>query len=105
MEKTFSASSAGNYLSDGTLLMTSEVIDSMESFFSDKLMIDLITVLIASKEYIFSLPPNPKRDLAAPYTRLSAETINFTDNGINSILDSNWMEQPSEAVNQKELSK
>lgn len=96
-----------SYLSDGALLMTPEVTDSITPPFSDKLMIDLITSLIASGlgQYGASMAASPRRDLGTHYTRLTAEIAAYAEDGANIMIDNAWMEQPPMAADRKDLAK
>ncbi|MBY7142516.1 DUF3231 family protein [Virgibacillus sp. NKC19-3] len=96
-----------DYLSNSALLMTPEVTESTVSPFSDKLMMELVTVLIASSigQYSVGLAASPRRDLAAQYTRLSAEIAAYAEDGANIMIDHGWMEQPPMAADRKKLAK
>lgn len=96
-----------NYLSDGTLLSTSEVTDSRQAPFSDKLMMFFITTLIASSigQYGLSMAASPRHDLGAKYSRLIAEIAKFSNDGAKILIDKGWMEQPPIAADRKKLAK
>ncbi|MGP4108057.1 DUF3231 family protein [Virgibacillus sp. L01] len=93
------------YLSDGTLLLLSEVTESKIPPFSDKLMMSLVTLLTASGigQYGMSMSISPRHDLGAHYTRLTAEIAHFSDDGANIMINNGWMEQPPKAADRKEL--
>lgn len=105
--EVFSSILHEDYLSDGALLMTSEVTDSTEAPFSDKLMLSLIIALISSGigEYGASISTSPRRDLGVHYTRLMAEIGTYSDDGAEILINNGWMEQPPMAVNRKGLAK
>jgi hypothetical protein len=92
-------------LHEGTLLMAPEVTDSTESPFSDKLMLFLVTSLIASGigQYGISMSASPRRDLGAHYSRLIAEITTYADDGANIMIGNGWMEQPPMAADRKGL--
>ncbi|MEC5425656.1 DUF3231 family protein [Virgibacillus sp. C22-A2] len=94
-------------LHNGALLMTSEVTDSTVSPFSDKFMMTLVTMLIASGigQYGVSMAASPRHDIGAHYTRLIAETAKYSNEGANILIDNGWMEQPPMAADRKELAK
>lgn len=94
-----------NYLSNGALLATPEVTDSKEAPFSDRLMMFLITTLIASSigQYGLSMAASPRHDLGAKYTRLIAEIAKFSNDGAKIMINNGWMEQPPIAADRKEL--
>lgn len=95
------------YVSDATLLMTSEVTDSTEAPFSDKLMLVLVTSLITSGvgEYGMAMSMSPRRDLGIHYTRLTAELVQYLSDGADMIINNGWMEQPPITANRKDLAK
>lgn len=96
-----------DYLSNSALIMTPEVTDSTVSPFSDKLMMQLVTVLIASGigQYGVAMAASPRRDLGAHYARLSAEITAYAEDGANIMIDHGWMEQPPMAADRKDLAK
>lgn len=105
--EVFSGILRENYLSDGALLMTPEVTNSTEAPFSDKLMMSLITSLIASGigEYGISISISPRHDLGVHYTRLIAEIAKYSNDGANIMIENGWMEQPPMAADRKDLAK
>lgn len=96
-----------NFLSDGSLIMTTDVTDSIEAPFTDKLMMFLITTLISSGigQYGASLSMSPRRDLGANYTRLISQIATYADDGLEIMIKNNWMEQPPLAADRKDLAK
>lgn len=96
-----------NYLPSGTQLMTSEVTDSTVAPFSDRLMMNFITMLIASGigQYGYSLTSSPRHDLSVQYTRLIAEIGKYSNDGANILIEKGWMEQPPMAADRKDLTK
>ncbi|UJL47210.1 DUF3231 family protein [Virgibacillus sp. NKC19-16] len=105
--KVFSSILSDDYLSNSALIMTPEVTDSTVSPFSDKMMMELVTVLIASGigEYSVGLAASPRRDLGAHYGRLSTELTAYAEDGANIMIDHGWMEQPPMAADRKNLAK
>ncbi|MBP1948267.1 DUF3231 family protein [Virgibacillus litoralis] len=93
------------YLSNGTLLLLSEVTDSTVPPFSDKLMMSLVTLLTASGigQYGMAMSASPRHDLGVHYTRLIAEVAHYSDDGANIMINNGWMEQPPIAADRKEL--
>lgn len=85
----------------------SEVTDSTEAPFSDKLMMFHITALIASGigQYGVSASTSPRADLATMYTRLSAEIGKYADEGANIMIKNGWMEKPPQSVDHEDLAK
>lgn len=96
-----------SYLSNGALLATPEVTDSTTAPFSDKLMMFLITSLIASGmgQYGLSLSTSPRHDLGVKYSRLIAEIARYSNDGAKLMIDNAWMEQPPMASDRKKLAK
>lgn len=96
-----------NYLSNGTQLMSPEVTDSTIAPFSDRLMMNFITTLIASgiAQYGYALTSSPRHDLSLQYTKLMAEIGKYSNDGANILIEKNWMEQPPMAANRKDLAK
>ncbi|MEI3611063.1 DUF3231 family protein [Pseudogracilibacillus sp. SO30301A] len=95
------------YLPNSANVLTSEVTDSTEAPFSDKLMMTFITNLIASSigGYGVSMSISPRRDLGVHYTRLIAEIAQYSDDGAEILIKNGWMEQPPMAADRKELAK
>lgn len=96
-----------NYLPSGAQLMTPEVTDSTVAPFSDRLMMNFITTLIASGigQYGYSLTSSPRHDLSVQYTRLMAEIGKYSNDGANILIEKGWMEQPPMAADRKDLAK
>lgn len=95
-----------DYLSDG-ILMTSSVTDSTVAPFSDKLMMNVVTTLIASglAQYGTAMSASPRHDLGVQYTRLMAEIAKYANEGANILIENGWMEQPPIAADRKKLAK
>ncbi|WP_158591744.1 DUF3231 family protein [Oceanobacillus halophilus] len=91
----------------GAMSLISEVTDTTESPFSERLMMHLVASLNAAgiSQYGFSLAESPRHDLGAHYTRLTAELANFINDGANILIDQGWMEQPPMAPDRKDLVK
>lgn len=94
-----------DYLPNGALRKTDQVTTSTESPFSEKLMMNFITNLIASGigEYGTAMSMSPRHDLGALYTRLMAEIAAYSNDGANIMIDNAWMEQPPMAANRDQL--
>ena len=95
------------YISDGARILTSEVTNSTTAPFSDKLMMFLVTTLIASGmgQYGTSMSVSPRHDLGVHYARLMAEIGKYANKGANILIDNEWMEQPPIAADRKKLAK
>lgn len=95
-----------NYLSDG-ILLTAEVSESTVAPFSDKLMMNFVTTLIASSigQYGAAIAASPRHDLGVQYMRLTAEVARYANDGAKILIENGWMEQPPMAANRKDLAK
>ena len=96
-----------DYLPNSTLLWTSEVTDSTDAPFSDKLMMKVITTLIGSgmRSYGTAMSMSPRRDLGVKYARLLTEVAQYADDGVEIIIKNGWLEQPPIAADRKGLAK
>lgn len=105
--EVFSSLLNEDYLSEGTMNMTSEVTDSTVSPFSDKLMMYHIAALIASGvgQYGVALSTSPRHDIGVTYGRLIAELEKYTNEGAKIMINNAWMEQPPEAADRKDLAR
>jgi len=85
--------------------VTSEVTDSTVAPFSDRLMMNFITTLIASGigQYGYSLTSSPRHDLSVQYTRLIAKIGKYSNDGANILIEKGWMEQPPMAADRRDL--
>ncbi len=103
----FSKLLADEYLPDSSILLTSEVTDSKEAPFSDRLMLTFITTLISASmsAYGASMSLSARRDLGIAYSRLITEIAQFSDDGAELLIKNGWMEQPPIAANRKDLAK
>lgn len=95
------------FINDGSRILTSEVTNSTTAPFSDKLMMFLITTLIASGmgQYGSSMSISPRHDLGVHYGRLMAEIGKYANQGANILIKNAWMEQPPMAADRKNLAK
>lgn len=83
----------------------SEVTDSTIAPFSDKLMMQQATLLIAMSmaNYGAALGASTRVDVAAEYGRLMAEIAQFGEDGAQIMIKHGWLEQPPQAADRKEL--
>lgn len=83
------------------------VSTSTVSPFSPKLMLALINSLNAAQiSYLgVSLSKVMRRDLAAHYSRLLTEVLQYAEDGLNLMINRGWLEQPPQAANRRELAK
>lgn len=95
-----------DHLPSGALRKTDQVTTSAESPFSERLMMNFITTLIASGigEYGTAISMSPRHDLGALYARLMTEIAAYSNEGAKIMIDNAWMEQPPMAADRKNLS-
>ncbi|MFD1040450.1 DUF3231 family protein [Virgibacillus byunsanensis] len=81
--------------------------DSTVAPFSDKLMLYQVTSLngIGIGHYGASLGASMRRDLASHYTRILTEIAQYSEDGINIMIDQGWLEKPPHSVDRNHLAK
>jgi hypothetical protein len=84
-----------------------EVTDSTTSPFSDKLMLFHVTALLSSAigYYGEAMAISQRRDLAASYAKMIAEIGLLAEDGMNLLIENEWMEQPPLATDHNDLAK
>lgn len=94
-----------DYLPSAVLGKIDQVTTSTESPFSERLMMNFITTLIASSigEYGLSMSMSPRHDIGVMYTRLIAEIAAYANEGANIMINNAWMEEPPMAADRKKL--
>jgi Protein of unknown function (DUF3231) len=85
----------------------SEVTDSTIPPFSDKLMMVLICNLLSAAigYYAEAMSMAQRRDLSADYAKMIAEIGMLAEDGMNLLIENEWMEQPPLATDHEDLSK
>lgn len=85
----------------------SEISNSTEPPFSDKLMLFHVVALVSASVgyYGAGLAVVQRRDLAAMYTKLIAEIGLYAEDGVNLLIKNGWMEQPPTADNREALAR
>ncbi|MDF9407443.1 MAG: hypothetical protein A4E52_00860 [Pelotomaculum sp. PtaB.Bin013] len=81
------------------------VTDSTTPPFSDKLMM-YHTILITTAgilNYAASLATSPRHDLVVHYTKALNEVANYSEDGINIMIDNGWYEEPPRTVDRRKL--
>lgn len=83
----------------------SDVMDSKEAPFSEKLMMYHVSVLISASigNYGGGMSLSIRRDLVALYSRLAAEAAQYAEDTAQIMIEHGWMEQPPQVDNRKEL--
>ncbi|WP_318503324.1 DUF3231 family protein [Bacillus sp. T3] len=83
----------------------SEITNSTEYTFSDKLMMFYTSGLISLSVgyYGTAISQSPRGDISAMYNRLSLEIQMYAEDGANIMINNGWMEQPPMASDRDEL--
>ncbi|MBU7595121.1 DUF3231 family protein [Metabacillus halosaccharovorans] len=89
----------------GTIMTNSEVSTSTVSPFSEKLIMNLVTILNTQGiTYIgHALATSARLDLATEYSKLIPEILEYGKEGTDILIERGWMEEPPHAPNRKEL--
>ncbi|WP_042224605.1 DUF3231 family protein [Oceanobacillus manasiensis] len=84
-----------------------EVTNSTVSPFSDKLIMFHTTLLIGSSisNYATSAAASLRKDIAASYVRLTTESAQFANDGIDIMIKNEWLEEPPQVPDRKNLAK
>jgi hypothetical protein len=82
-----------------------EVLDSQEAPFTDKLMMYHAGVATAASlgNYGGAVALSMRRDLVTHYTRLMSEAAQYAEDSAQLMIEQGWMEQPPQADNRTEL--
>jgi hypothetical protein len=83
------------------------VLDSTIPPFSDKLMMQHVVVLagVGLGNYATAIASSLRHDLSINYTRLIGEVANYSEDGINIIIENSWFEEPPRTIDRRELVK
>jgi hypothetical protein len=83
----------------------SEITNSTDAPFSDKLMMYHAMVLISTAVGFYGLGMSVcmRRDLAVTYQRIMTETQKYAEDGANIMIANGWMEQPPQADDRKAI--
>jgi hypothetical protein len=84
-----------------------EVTESTESVFSDKLMMFHFSTMIYSGigNYGIAISESQRSDLVIDYSRLNAEILKYSEDGINILVSNEWLEQPPLSIDRQNLPK
>lgn len=87
------------------MLWDGEISSSIVSPFSEKLMMFHVSVLIAAAigQYGAAISSSPRKDLVLDYTRLTAEIMQYAEEGTTLMIQKGWMEYPPQSVDRKKL--
>ncbi|WP_026560611.1 DUF3231 family protein [Bacillus sp. J37] len=89
----------------GTTMVNSEVSTSTTSPFSEKLIMNLVTILnTQGVTYIgHALASSARIDLANEYSKLIPEILQYGKEGTDILIERGWLEEPPHTPNRKEL--
>ncbi|WP_100407761.1 DUF3231 family protein [Bacillus solitudinis] len=89
----------------GTIMINAEVSTSTSSPFSEKLIMNLVTMLNTQGiTYIgHALGTSTRVDLTTEYSKLIPEILQYGKDGTDILIERGWMEEPPHAPNRKEL--
>lgn len=89
----------------GSIMVNSEVSTSTVSPFSDRLIMNLITMLNSQGVTFIghALSVSSRIDLANEYLKLIPEIIQYGKDGADILIDRGWLEEPPHAPNRREL--
>jgi hypothetical protein len=84
-----------------------EVLDSKEAPFSDKLMMYHAASVTAAAlgNYGGAISLSIRRDIVTHYTRLISEAAQYAEDNVQMMIEQGWLEQPPQADNRTELMK
>ncbi|MGG1370011.1 DUF3231 family protein [Priestia megaterium] len=84
-----------------------EITNSQELPFSEKLMMFHISMNITARIGIYgiSISQSQRSDLTIDYSRLLTEIIAYGEDGVNIMIDKEWVEKPPMAADRKKLRK
>lgn len=84
-----------------------EVTPSIDSPFSEKLMMFHFSLMIYAGigNYGIAISESQRSDLVVDYSRLNAEVLKYSEDGINIMIANEWLEQPPLSVDRKDLTK
>ncbi|PLT27908.1 DUF3231 family protein [Peribacillus deserti] len=85
----------------------SEITKSTIPPFSDKLMLNHVSLLIAFTIGFYgeSLSVCQRRDLSVSYARMATEVGLYAEDGANILIENGWMEQPPLAIDHQKLAR
>ena len=84
-----------------------EVSESTEFIFSDKLMMFHYSMMIYAGigNYGIAISESQRSDLVIDYSRLNAEVLKYSEDGVNIMVANEWLEQPPLSTDRQELFK
>ncbi|MCM3694571.1 DUF3231 family protein [Neobacillus niacini] len=84
-----------------------EVTDSIESPFSDKLMMFHFSLMIYAGvgNYGIAISESQRTDLVVDYSRFNMEVLKLSEDGANLMIENQWLEQPPLSANRRDLAK
>ena len=87
------------------VIINDQVTDTTQSPYSDRLMMFHTTVAMARiiLAYGLGLTNSARKDVAADFTRLTAEILEFSKDGVDLMIENGWLEKVPETANRQEL--
>lgn len=84
-----------------------EVTASKEPPFSDKLMMFHFSLMIYAGigNYGIAISESQRSDMVIDYSRLNAEILKYSEDGVNIMIANKWLEQPPLSLNREDLAK
>ncbi|MBD2869151.1 DUF3231 family protein [Paenibacillus arenilitoris] len=91
----------------GSIMVNSEVSASTKSPFSDRLIMNLVTMLNTQGVHFIghALSVSSRVDLANEYLELIKEILKYGKDGADILIDRGWLEEPPHAPDRKALAK
>lgn len=92
-------------LAPNGMIWDSQVTTTTDSPFSDQLMLYLVSSLnaIGLGKYGMSLAQTLRRDVASFYLTFFTKATAFSEDGLNLLIEREWMEEPPQCPDRKEL--
>lgn len=87
--------------------LDSEVLKSTTPPFSDKLMMFQVSMLsgMSLGYYGVALGTVTRRDLGSKFMRITAEAVQYAEDGANILIEHGWMEKPPSSIDNIEIAK
>lgn len=89
----------------GPEILDFRVTDSIDSPYSDRLMLYHVTVMIGyiAQSYGHGITNTARQDIGSAFTRLMIEIMKYTKDGVEILIENNWFEQIPQAADRQEL--
>jgi len=89
----------------GPGILDFRVTDSIDSPYSDRLMLYHVTVMIGyiAQSYGHGISNTARQDIGSAFTRLMIEIMKYAKDGADILIENNWFEQIPQAADRQEL--